>query len=104
LSDLSRAEAEYERLRTVASALNDQQGWATEDEFETMFPTIASRHEADALNERFSLREPGGSGHKPAESVRLLLLDLAGWATGVRLAGESFDAAPRSGRRGDAPA
>lgn len=93
LSHLARAEWEYESLRAAASALNAEQDWATEDEFETMFPPVASRQEVDALNELFAAGASAGSGPTPAEAVRLLLLDLAGWATGVRLAGETFDGA-----------
>jgi hypothetical protein len=93
LTHLAQAEWEYESLRAAARALNAEQDWATEDEFETMFPLAASRLEVDALNELFAAGVSAGSGPTPAEAVRLLLVDLAGWATGVRLAGETFDGA-----------
>ena len=94
---LSEAETEYERLRAGARALNARHGWATDDEFEALLPTIASREEVRALNEQLSA--PGSVAHapQPEELVRLLLLDLAGWATGIRLAGQAFDAAPPEG-------
>jgi hypothetical protein len=94
---LSQAEAEYERLRAEARALNARHEWATDDEFEALLPTIASRQEVRALDEQLS---PPGSvalAPEPAELVRLLLLDLAGWATGLRLAGQTFDATPPDG-------
>jgi hypothetical protein len=94
---LSQAEAEYERLRAEARALNARHEWATDDEFEALLPTIASRQEVRALDEHLS---PPGSvalAPEPAELVRLLLLDLAGWATGLRLAGQTFDATPPDG-------
>jgi hypothetical protein len=94
---LVRAESEYESLRAELRVLNAQHGWATDDEFETQMPTIASRQEVRALNEQLSPPGSGASGPEPAELVRLLLLDLAGWATGVRLAGQTFDAAPPDG-------
>ncbi len=88
---LSWTESEYESLRAEARALNAQHAWATEDEFEALFPTVASRDEVLALNEQFSPGRAGASAPEPAQLVRLLLLDLAGWATGVRLAGQAFD-------------
>ena len=94
---LVQAESEYESLRAELKALNAQHGWATDDEFEAQMPTIASRQEVRALNEQLSAPLPGASGPEPAELVRLLLLDLAGWVTGVRLAGQTFDAAPPEG-------
>lgn len=94
---LVQAESEYESLRAELRALNAQHGWATDDEFETQMPTIASRQEVRALNEQLLPPGSGASGPEPAELVRLLLLDLAGWATGVGLAGQTFDAAPPDG-------
>ena len=87
---LSRTETEYERLRAEASALNARHGWA-------LLPTIASREEVRALNEQFSAPGSAAPAPQPAELVRLLLLDLAGWATGIRLAGQAFDAPPPQG-------
>ena len=94
---LSQAETEYERLRAGASALNARHRWATDDEFEALLPTIASREEVRALNEQLSAPGSAAPAPQPAELVRLLLLDLAGWATGIRLAGQAFDAAPPEG-------
>jgi hypothetical protein len=94
---LSQTEGEYESLRAEASALNAQHGWATDDEFETLLPTIASRQEVKALNEQLGRPRSGASGPEPTVLVRLLLLDLAGWATGLRLAGQTFDAEPPEG-------
>jgi hypothetical protein len=91
---LSQTESEYESLRAEASALNAQHGWATDDEFEALLPTIASREEVRALNAQLSAPGSAAPAPQPAELVRLLLLDLAGWATGIRLAGHTFDAAP----------
>ena len=94
---LSQTETEYERLRAGASTLNARYGWATEDEFEALLPTIASREEVRALNEQLSAPGSEAPAPEPAELVRLLLLDLAGWATGIRLAGQAFGAAPPEG-------
>ena len=94
---LSEAEMEYERLRAGARALNARHRWATDDEFEALLPTIASREEVRALNEHLSAPGSAAPAPQPAELVRLLLLDLAGWATGIRLAGQAFDAAPPEG-------
>jgi hypothetical protein len=94
---LSQTETAYERLRAEASALNARHRWATDDEFETLVPTIASRKEVRALNEQLSPPGSATPAPQPAELVRLLLLDLAGWATGIRLAGQAFDAAPPEG-------
>jgi hypothetical protein len=94
---LSRTETEYERLRAEASALNARHGWATDDEFEAVLPTFASREEVRALNEQLSPPGSATPAPQPAELVRLLLLDLAGWATGIRLAGQAFGAAPPEG-------
>jgi hypothetical protein len=91
---LSQTETEYERLRAGASALNARHGWATNDEFEALLPSIASREEVRALNEQLSAPGSAAPAPQPAELVRLLLLDLAGWATGIQLAGQAFDAAP----------
>ena len=90
---LSRTESEYESVRAEAKALNARQGWAGEEEFDTLFPSLTSWREVDALNVQFPAHEPGTSHPKPAESLRLMLLNLASWATGVRLAGETLDAA-----------
>jgi hypothetical protein len=59
---LSQTEAEYERLRAEALALNARHEWATDDAFEALLPTIASRLEVRALNEQFS---PPGSAAPP---------------------------------------
>ena len=94
---LSETDAEYERLRAEAVALNAQHGWATDDEFEALLPTIASREEVRALNEQLAPPGSAAPAPQPAELVRLLLLDLAGWVTGIRLAGQAFDAPPPPG-------
>jgi hypothetical protein len=95
---LSQTETTYGGLRAEASALNARHGWATDDEFEAVLPTIASREEVRALNEQLSPPGSAAPAPQPAELVRLLLLDLAGWATGIRLAGQAFDAAPPEGQ------
>lgn len=94
---LSQTETAYERLRAEAIALNARHRWATDDEFEAVLPTFASREEVRALNEQLSPPGLATPAPRPAELVRLLLLDLAGWATGIRLAGQAFRAAPPEG-------
>jgi hypothetical protein len=77
--------------------LNARHEWSTDDEFDALLPTIASRQEVRALNEQLSPPGSAALAPEPAELVRLLLLDLAGWATGLRLAGQTFDATPPDG-------
>jgi hypothetical protein len=77
--------------------LNAHHEWASDDEIEALLPTIASRQEVRALNEQLAPPRSAALAPEPAELVRLLLLDLAGWATGLRLAGQTFDATPPDG-------
>ena len=95
--DAGAPASDRDRIRkapTGARALNARHGWATDDEFEALLPTIASREEVRALNEQLSAPGSAAPAPQPAELVRLLLLDLAGWASGIRLAGRASDAAP----------
>ena len=94
---LSQAETEYERLRAEASALNARHGWATDDEFEALLPTIASREEVRALSEQLSAPGSAAPAPQPARSRSRRRTSSAGWATGIRLAGQAFDAAPPEG-------
>jgi len=65
---LSRTESEYENVRAEAKALNARQGWAGKEEFDTLFPSLASWREVDALNVQFSADEPGTSHPKSRRS------------------------------------
>jgi len=78
----------YQRLRAEAAALNDQNGWATPEEFESQLPPLEALSVIESLDDAF-VAEPGSSrSAREGASARLVdaLVELSGWATGVRLA------------------
>jgi hypothetical protein len=77
----------YAALRAEALDLNDRHGWATADEFATQIPTLEALFAIESLDRSVgkSARDipvEGGTEARVTES----LIQLAGWATGVRLA------------------
>ena len=71
--------------------LNDRQGWATADEFDVQFPTIDALVEIESLDRALGARR-GRTARLTADRGTLTeaLLQLGGWATGVRLAHETL--------------
>lgn len=82
----------YAALREQARRLNDRHGWATREEFDTQTPTVDALVEIESLDR--ALEE--GLARDPVDPRRVAthlteaLLQLAGWATGVRLAHETL--------------
>ena len=82
----------YAALRAQAMELNGREGWATADEFDVQFPTIDALVEIESLDR--ALGEASGADGTVERGIaaRLTeaLLQLASWATGVRLAQETL--------------
>ena len=80
----------YTSLRAQAMELNDRHGWATADEFDSQFPTVDALVEIESLDR--ALGEGSRAGRPSARAARLTqaLVQLGGWATGVRLAYETL--------------
>jgi hypothetical protein len=83
----------YIELRVRAAALNHQHGWATEDEFATMLPTLESLHVIGLLDS--ALGQPSVPDLPVERGTRTRLDEslthLAAWATGLRMAYETLE-------------
>ena len=83
----------YEALRARAETLALAHGWATSEDQATSFPSAQALREIERLDQAFvpelmpALPADRGMAARLSES----LLELSGWATGVRLAYETFD-------------
>ena len=89
---ISQLAESYKRLRADAAELNDQNGWATPEEFESQLPPLEALRVIESLDDAL-VAEPGSS--RPARhgaSVGLVdaLVQLSSWAVGVRLAYETL--------------
>jgi hypothetical protein len=83
----------YAALRAEALSINDQHGWARADVLSTQFPSLDALSEIASL-ERATAEAPAlDRSIEPATAARLTeaLIELASWATGVRLAYEALD-------------
>ena len=83
----------YEALRDRAETLALAHGWSTPEDQATRFPSVEGLREIARLDQAFG---PEFMPARPADRdmaarVSESLLELAGWATGVRLAYETFD-------------
>ena len=76
----------YMALRTEAVTLNEQYGWATSEEFGAQLPTLESMLETESLGQALGRAAERGT---PARLTQALT-ELAGWATGLRLAYETL--------------
>jgi hypothetical protein len=79
----------YERLRTEAASLNDRKGWMTSEELAVALPTLSGLE---------GIRQLDALHHGITDDValhdaqlRAALKDLAGWASGLRLAYETLE-------------
>ena len=90
--------ATYEALRERAEELARTHGWATSEELATSFPRLQALHEIERLDRAFELETAPGVPPDRGMHARLieLLMELSGWATGVRLAFETLEEEPRS--------
>jgi hypothetical protein len=71
----------YERLRSRAQTLNQVQGWADPEEFDTMFPTLDAQRSIEALDHHLGI--DASMAREPGAPVEQLLGHLAAWAKGV---------------------
>jgi hypothetical protein len=82
--------AGYERLRARASRLNEQHGWMTAEELAVELPTLAGLAEIRRLEG--SLDPSFARATEPdIGQLAVALRNLAGWATGLRLACETLE-------------
>ena len=83
----------YEALRARAETLALAHGWATSEDQATRFPSVEGLREIERLDQAFGpeLTRALPADRDMAARVSESLLELAGWATGVRLAYESLD-------------
>jgi hypothetical protein len=82
----------YRALRAEAVDLNDRHGWATAEEFGVQFPTVDALVEIESLDRALG-KVSGPEGPLPRGTAARLtqaLVQLGGWATGVRLAYETL--------------
>ena len=82
----------YTALRAEAVDLNDRHGWATAEEFGVQFPTVGALVEIESLDRALG-RVSGPQGllaRGTAARLTQALVQLGGWATGVRLAYETL--------------
>jgi hypothetical protein len=82
----------YAALREQARRLNDRHGWATRDEFDAQVPTVDALVEIESLDRALEqgLGRDSVDPRRAATHLTDALLQLAGWATGVRLAHETL--------------
>jgi hypothetical protein len=82
----------YAALRAEAMDLNDQHGWATVDEFATQIPSLESLVAIESLDRAFEGTSTLDARVERGAPARITeaLIQLAGWATGVRLAYETL--------------
>ena len=82
----------YAALRVEAVGLNDRHHWATAEEFAAQAPTLEALNAIDSLDRALSETSFDGLPGERGADARLAdaLIQLAGWATGVRLACETL--------------
>jgi hypothetical protein len=82
----------YVAVRADAAALNEQYGWATSDEFGAQVPSLESLLETESLDRAFGATAAPGLPVDRGIAARLseALTELAGWASGLRLAYETL--------------
>jgi hypothetical protein len=82
----------YVATRAEAMTLNEQCGWATSEEFATQVPSLQSLLETESLDRTFGETLAPGLPVERGTAARLseALTELAGWATGLRLAYETL--------------
>lgn len=83
----------YETLRDRAETLALAHGWATSEDQATSFPSAQALREIERLDRAFGPESVRALPADRSMSARLResLVELSGWATGVRLAYETFD-------------
>jgi hypothetical protein len=83
----------YAALRTRATALAQAQGWATPEELADQFPSAGALREIERLDLAFGAETGRARAPDRGLSARVTeaLIELSGWATGVRLAYEALD-------------
>lgn len=79
------AETLYEKFRAHAARMNEAEGWMSAELFEATLPTVPQQYLIDELDNRI-----GASSQEPGEAAERLLRQLAGWARGVRAAGQTL--------------
>jgi hypothetical protein len=82
----------YVAVRADAAALNEQYGWATREEFGAQIPSLESLLETESLDRASGATAVPGLPAERGTATRLgeALTELAGWATGLRLAYETL--------------
>jgi hypothetical protein len=78
----------YGALRAEAMALNEQRGWATADDLAAQLPSLEELIAIESLDRAFGETSAPDLPVERGTEARLTeaLIQLAGWATGVRLA------------------
>jgi hypothetical protein len=89
----------YEALRDRAETLALAHGWSTSEDQATRFPSIEGLREIERLDQAFGpeFMRAMPADRDMATRVSESLLELAGWATGVRLAYETLGDDPGTG-------
>ncbi len=84
--------ARYVALRAEAMDLNDQHGWATADDLASQLPGLEALIAIESLDRAFGETSVPDLPVERGTEARLTeaLTQLAGWATGVRLAYETL--------------
>jgi hypothetical protein len=82
-SSTASLRSEYRRLRDEAALLNQRFGWASDEEFASMFPSPTQQGEIDAL----TVQVWGSDTIEPGSVEERLLSHLSAWASAVALAG-----------------
>ena len=82
----------YGALRAEAMELNEQHGWVTADDLAAQLPSLAELVVIESLDRAFGETSAPDLPVEPGTEARLTqaLIQLAGWATGVRLAYETL--------------
>lgn len=82
----------YEALRERAEVLARADGLSTPEDLATSFPSAQALREIERLDQAFGPESSRALPTGPGMSARLIesLRELAGWATGVRLAYETL--------------
>ncbi len=83
----------YDALRTRAITLAQAQEWATSEELADQFPSLRALREIERLDLAFGAEAVAARAPDRGLSARVseALTELAGWATGVRLAYETLE-------------
>lgn len=77
----TEAAVAYQQLRSRAARLNREQGWAEPEEFDTLFPTLETQREIDALDDQY--RTDATRPRERGAPVQSLLRHLSAWMTGL---------------------